>query len=64
MGCDGIWEVKSNGDMVDWIKKRLSKEVSHTSIVEELLDELVSKDSGNLYGMDNMSTILVKFGKK
>lgn len=64
MGCDGIWEVKSNGDMVDWIKKRLSKDVSHTAIVEELLDELVSKDSGNLYGMDNMSTILVKFGKK
>jgi hypothetical protein len=32
--------------------------------VEDLLDELVSKDSGNQYGMDNMSAILIKFDKK
>ena len=47
--------------MVEWIKKRLSSERSLASIVEDLLEELVSKDSGNLYGMDNMSTILIKF---
>lgn len=48
--------------MVDWIKKRLSKpNVELKSITEELLDELVSKDSGNQYGMDNMSAILIKF---
>lgn len=23
MGCDGIWETKSNEDMVKWIAKRL-----------------------------------------
>jgi hypothetical protein len=34
------------------------------NIVEDLLDELVSKDSGNQYGMDNMSAILIKFVKK
>lgn len=63
MGCDGIWEIKTNNEMVDWIKNRLDrKEFSH--ICEELLDELVSKDSGNQYGMDNMSAILIKFNKK
>ena len=64
MGCDGIWQVKENSQMVDWVSKRISKQMSNTAILEELLDELVSKDSGNQYGMDNMSSILVKFDKK
>jgi len=34
------------------------------NIVEDLLDELISRDSGNQYGMDNMSAILIKFDKK
>jgi hypothetical protein len=49
--------------MVDWVKARLEKRKFET-ICEELLDELVSKDSGNQYGMDNMSAILIKFTKK
>ena len=46
------------------MKKRLSKDQSLQGIVEELLDELVSRDSGNQYGMDNMSAILIRFAKK
>ncbi len=23
MGCDGIWEVKTNEDMVKWVSKKL-----------------------------------------
>lgn len=49
--------------MVDWIKQRIEKQEINT-IVESLLDELVSKDSSNQYGMDNMSAILIKFNKK
>lgn len=64
MGCDGIWQVKSNDQMVGWIRKRLDNNETLSKIVEELLDELVSKDSGNQYGMDNMSAILIKFNKK
>lgn len=63
MGCDGIWEVKTNSDMVEWVRRRLDNK-SLKDITEELLDELVSKDSGNQYGMDNMSAILIKFNKK
>ena len=45
------------------MKSRLvKKEIS--TICEELLDELVSKDSGNHFGMDNMSAILIKWAKK
>jgi hypothetical protein len=50
--------------MVAWVTKRISKDESSQSINEELLDELVSKDSGNQYGMDNMSAILIRFDKK
>ena len=64
MGCDGIWQVKTNSEMVEWIKKRIAKQIPSQSIVEQLLDELVSKDSGNQYGMDNMSAIIIRFAKK
>lgn len=64
MGCDGIWQVKENSQMVDWVNKRISKQLSNSAILQELLAELVSKDSNNQYGMDNMSAILVKFDKK
>lgn len=63
MGCDGIWQIKTNSQMVDWVKSRLDRR-DFKLICEDLLDELVSKDSGNQYGMDNMSAILIRFGKK
>jgi len=50
--------------MVDWIRKRLDSNETLNKIVEELLDELISKDSGNQYGMDNMSAILIRFKNK
>jgi len=50
--------------MVDWIKKKIAKELPSQNIIEELLDELVSRDSGNQWGMDNMSAILIRFAKK
>ena len=63
MGCDGIWEIKTNQEMVDWVKSRQERR-DFKVVCEDLLDELVSKDSGNQYGMDNMSAILIKFAKK
>jgi serine/threonine protein phosphatase PrpC len=24
MGCDGIWETKTNEDMIKWVQKRIS----------------------------------------
>ena len=45
MGCDGIWEVKKNEQMVKWVSKRLNDKKANGAIVEELLDELVAKDS-------------------
>lgn len=50
--------------MIDWVSRRINSEKPSDTIVEELLDELVSKDNGNQYGMDNMSAILIRFDKK
>lgn len=63
MGCDGIWEVRTNSEMVSWVGARLNSR-SNQEILEELLDSLVSKDSSNQYGMDNMSSILIRFDKR
>ena len=64
MGCDGIWEVKSNDDMIKWISKRINDKKALLDILDELLNELIAKDSGCEYGMDNMSSILIKFKGK
>ena len=61
MGCDGIWEQKENKEMVEWVAKRLKQKKTLKEIVDELLDELVSKNGGTQYGMDNMSSILITF---
>jgi serine/threonine protein phosphatase PrpC len=39
MGCDGIWERKSNEVMVSWIRTRLLAKKEPIKILEELLDE-------------------------
>jgi serine/threonine protein phosphatase PrpC len=65
MGCDGIWEVKSNSEMVAYIRRNLEEKKEMGKILETLLDELIGKDSSSSeYGMDNMSAILIKFNKK
>lgn len=33
MGCDGIWEVKDNDQMVKWISKRLNDKKPNSAIV-------------------------------
>lgn len=47
MGCDGIWEVKSNDEMGEWIYRKLEECPNKTpealrEIVSDLLNELVS----------------------
>ena len=57
--------MKSNSEMVAYIRKRLEERKKIDKIVEDLLDELLGKDSSSSeYGMDNMSAILIRFNKK
>lgn len=67
IACDGIWNVMSSQEVVDFIHERISQPgqsgepVSLSSIVEELLDQCLAPDtSGDGTGCDNMTCIIVR----
>lgn len=64
LACDGIWDIVSNQQCVDFIYERLRTKTL-TTIVEELLDRCLASDvasSGGL-GCDNMTCIIAAFNK-
>ncbi|XP_053107172.1 protein phosphatase 1G isoform X2 [Hemicordylus capensis] len=68
IACDGIWNVMSSQEVVDFIQSKLTqKEESGdlrplSSIVEELLDCCLAPDtSGDGTGCDNMTCIIISF---
>lgn len=63
MGCDGIWETKSNEEMVQYIYDKFKQGKEPKDIVSELLNDIISPDytqTGGV-GCDNMTCILIKF---
>ncbi|KAM6943439.1 protein phosphatase 1G isoform 2-T2 [Xenentodon cancila] len=67
IACDGIWNVLSSQEVVDFISERLKPDQSGkvrplSSVVEELLDHCLAPDtSGDGTGCDNMTCIIVTF---
>ncbi|KAK0180948.1 hypothetical protein PV327_003276 [Microctonus hyperodae] len=60
LACDGIWEIKSNKEVVKFIKKRINSTEKLSAICETLFDECLARLSNN-FGCDNMTAVLVKF---
>lgn len=62
MACDGIWEVKTSQEIVDFVYERMKKDMKLSKIVEELLDSLLSHDYTVTQGLgcDNMSCVIIK----
>jgi len=58
MGCDGIWEVKSNQSIVDFVGELVKKGIALTKVAEDLLDTLLAPDTLNGTGCDNMTCII------
>ncbi|KAM4602991.1 protein phosphatase 1G [Polymixia lowei] len=67
IACDGIWNVLSSQEVVDFISERIKPDQSGkarplTSIVEELLDHCLAPDtSGDGTGCDNMTCMIITF---
>lgn len=63
MGCDGIWEkyVDNSQGLIDVIKEKIGKGKDNRTIMSELLDELLAKDTMSGLGCDNMTSILIRF---
>lgn len=65
MGCDGVYETKTNQQIVDFFYQQLKNDPSLKGAVEKFLDSNVSPDYVKTEGAgcDNMTCILVKFKK-
>eukprot|EP00929_Paragymnodinium_shiwhaense_P053539 TRINITY_DN26809_c0_g1_i2.p1 TRINITY_DN26809_c0_g1~~TRINITY_DN26809_c0_g1_i2.p1 ORF type:complete len:530 (+),score=95.44 TRINITY_DN26809_c0_g1_i2:184-1590(+) len=69
--CDGVWDVKTCQQAIDFVRCRLpegadSSEKDMVKVLEDLLDDCVSKDVTQLrekkgLGGDNMTAVLVVF---
>ncbi|CAD6188359.1 unnamed protein product [Caenorhabditis auriculariae] len=60
LACDGIWDVMSNQEVVDFVRERLADKRDPQTICEELLTRCLAPDCqmGGL-GCDNMTVVIV-----
>ena len=65
MGCDGIWEKKSNEEMVEYVYDKMKTTQDLKSIVSDLLLDTIAPSVAETQGIgcDNMTCILIKFNK-
>lgn len=59
VGCDGIWEryVENSQGMVDLLREKIAKKKDSRVVMQELLDELIARDTMSGLGCDNMTSI-------
>mmetsp|Transcript_32297 Transcript_32297/g.55863 ORF Transcript_32297/g.55863 Transcript_32297/m.55863 type:complete len:295 (+) Transcript_32297:2424-3308(+) len=64
LACDGIWDMVTNQQCVDFIYERLRTKAL-TTIVEELLDRCLATDVASSAGLgcDNMTCVIAAFNK-
>ncbi|XP_021741866.1 probable protein phosphatase 2C 27 [Chenopodium quinoa] len=56
IGCDGIWEVFSNQNAVDFVRKRLQRHNDMKLCCKEVVEEAIKRGA-----MDNLTVVIVSF---
>ncbi len=61
MACDGVWDVMSNQQAVDFVRARLKQGKSPAQIAEEVFDYCIADDPKTTRGIggDNMTCIII-----
>ncbi|KAG5470572.1 hypothetical protein LSCM1_01816 [Leishmania martiniquensis] len=60
LACDGIWDIMSSKQVVDFVRPRIQERMPLGKICEELMDACLSPQPFRL-GCDNMSVVIVRF---
>lgn len=62
LACDGIWDVLSNEEVLEFVRSRIAQQISPEIICEQLMTRCLAPDCqmGGL-GCDNMTVVLVCF---
>jgi len=63
IACDGVWDVKSNEDVVKFVSRGIKKGQALPQVIEELLDDCIAEDPKKTCGLggDNMTCLVVQF---
>jgi serine/threonine protein phosphatase PrpC len=62
IACDGIWDVMTSQQAVDFCRQRLAGGAAPAAVCEALCDACCARDTrGSGLGCDNMSVVLVVF---
>merc|ERR1739845_60486 len=62
LACDGVWDVKTNQEVCDFIRPKLVEQLDPGTIGEQLLDACITPNPQETQGLgtDNMTVVIVK----